>query len=295
MRRLLASLVASVSLVACQAPLDKVPDELAADLADLSWLDESADPVTHLTLHPATCLSHPDRPQVLRGALLFSSPLLLGGQAAKAGLSCAACHRNGRGNQDFFFAGVSGAPGTADVTHGFLSKIRADQVFNPVPIPDLALPAGRAKVDRGKTGVLEVFLADQIVEEFSGSQVDERVIADLSAYIRAIDSRFCAENEFEAQTWENEINLVRAGLQADALNQPAYVGAMRAALGRVYERFIDPDQEAIRRDLIAMSRRLETGISPVDAERELDRLSKRLREAEQSSLYDPTKLAEALR
>ncbi|MGF7473737.1 hypothetical protein WFJ45_23635, partial [Salmonella enterica subsp. enterica serovar Minnesota] len=69
------------------------------------------------------------------GRAAFNSPLLLGGQAARAGLSCASCHRNGRGNPDFHFPGISGAPGTADVTASLLSSHRGDGQFNPKPIP----------------------------------------------------------------------------------------------------------------------------------------------------------------
>ena len=109
-----------VGLAACQgAPPDTVQSPL--DLTALQWLDSASDPVLHLTQHPSTCLTEPNLPAVQRGALLFESPTLLGGQAAKAGLSCAACHRNGRGNPVFVFPGISGPPGTADVTHGLFS------------------------------------------------------------------------------------------------------------------------------------------------------------------------------
>ncbi|MEM6586393.1 MAG: hypothetical protein AAF692_11620, partial [Pseudomonadota bacterium] len=41
------------------------------------------------------------RDALMTGEALFKAPLLLGGQAAKAGISCHSCHVNGRGNPHF--------------------------------------------------------------------------------------------------------------------------------------------------------------------------------------------------
>ena len=53
---------------------------------------------------------------------VFRTPELLGGQAARVGLSCDACHINGRNNPTFYIDGVSGLPGTVDVHHGCLQQ-----------------------------------------------------------------------------------------------------------------------------------------------------------------------------
>src|SRR5688572_23957195 len=94
-----------------------------------------------LSREPAECLAWPgaaaERRSVAIGRIAFRAPLLLGGQAARAGMSCAACHRNGRGNPDFLFPALSGAPGTADVTSSLMSSKRGDHIVNPKPIPDL--------------------------------------------------------------------------------------------------------------------------------------------------------------
>lgn len=292
MRRWLIGIALGVGLTACQgAP--SAPELVDVDIVALEWIADSADPVEHLTSRPSTCVSTPEAPAVGRGALLFASPMLLGGQAAKAGLSCAACHRNGRGNEAFAFSGISGAPGTADVTHGLFSKVRADGIFNPVAIPDLARPEGQEMVDRKAPGALEAFLSAQVVEEFAGTALDQAVISDLATYIRALDERVCDPYATEVQTWQSEIKLVRAGLTADPNRMDAYKDAMRAALGRIYERF--PGQSDIRADLVSISRMIEADIGRATIETALDEVSHALTSAAADSLYDPDRLAAALR
>jgi hypothetical protein len=87
-------------------------------LRDARWL-AAPDLAADLTHQPAECRS-PSLDAGLRrseeiGRIAFRAPLLLGGQAARAGLSCATCHRNGRTNPHFHFPGLSGDAGTADV------------------------------------------------------------------------------------------------------------------------------------------------------------------------------------
>lgn len=276
-------------LAACQGtPAEETqpPPQFKA----LQWLDDAADPVAHMAQQPASCLAAPDDPAVQRGALLFESPMLLGGQAAKAGLSCAACHRNGRGNPDFVFAGISGAPGTADVTHGLFSKLRADQVFNPVPIPDLATAEGQTRVDRGAIGELEKFLSAQIVEEFSGSAPEPSVIADLAAYIRALDAAVCDPVKNEPQSWVREVTLIRAGLGLHAGMSRDYINAMRAALGRLHERFPHPQHSDLRTRLVAFSRTLEAGGTVSERNTALSEIETLLADAEADSFYRPEML-----
>nr|QQZ49991.1 hypothetical protein JKL49_25640 [Phenylobacterium glaciei] len=69
-----------------------------------------------------------------------------GGQAARAGVACETCHRSGRSNPDFLFPGVSGPPGSADVTSSLFSSHRGDGIDDPVPIPDLSGPRAGLKV-----------------------------------------------------------------------------------------------------------------------------------------------------
>ena len=107
------------------------------------WLSPK-DAVAALVEQPSECFALPADPefawQAEVGRAVFRSPVLLGGQAAKAGVSCDTCHKNGRRNAELVFPGLSGDPGTADVTSSLMSTHRGDGVFNPRPIPDLAGP-----------------------------------------------------------------------------------------------------------------------------------------------------------
>jgi hypothetical protein len=121
------------------------------------------------------------------GEALFKTPLLLGGQAAKAGISCHSCHVNGRGNPHFRFPAISGAAGTADTTHSFFSETLGNGVFDPVPIPDLTRP-GKVSHDP-VSGALEAFILTIVVKEFSGNTPVPGVIAPLATYVRALQLR----------------------------------------------------------------------------------------------------------
>ncbi|MEM7328604.1 MAG: hypothetical protein AAF437_07685 [Pseudomonadota bacterium] len=280
----------AVGLSAC-AVAPPEPSPTPPDFSALNWLRLDADPVGHMTRQPSTCLSAPKAAPIQRGALLFESPMLLGGQAAKAGLSCAACHRNGRGNPDFLFQGISGAPGTADVTHGLFSKVRADQVFNPVAIPDLATVDGQSRVDRDSPGTLEAFLNAQIVEEFSGTQPDPVVIEDLAAYLRALDIAVCNPSATEPQSWRQEVARIKAGLSTRGAASQSYINAMRAAVGRIYERLSDTRHSELRRRLIRFSRALEAGNSMDELRLTLSDIEQDLAAAESTSFYNPDVLA----
>ena len=105
-----------------------------------------------LTRQPTECFKPPktasERRSAAIGRAAFRAPLLLGGQAARVGLSCSSCHRNGRGNSEFTFPAISGHPGTADVTSSLMSKRRGDGAFNPKAIPDLAGVPSKLKISR---------------------------------------------------------------------------------------------------------------------------------------------------
>src|SRR3546814_2043723 len=99
--RLACLLAALLGLTGFTTPLHAEPPIHALD-----WLAQEADPVAAVTKAPPECLAVPvdgaAARQVEAGRLLFRSPLLLGGQAARHGLTCQTCHVNGHDNPQFF-------------------------------------------------------------------------------------------------------------------------------------------------------------------------------------------------
>jgi len=139
------------------------------------WVAPGADPARALGSVPTECLTRPADPALAArievGRAAFRTPVLLGGQAARAGINCETCHRAGRGNPDFHFPGISGAPGTADFTNAISSTHRDDGIDNPKPIPDLSGPKDRLKVDQDPAQAkLEPFLHGLVTEEFDGPE-----------------------------------------------------------------------------------------------------------------------------
>ena len=274
-------------------------------LTELSWIAEGADTTAVLTLLPASCAAGTAGPlsavgNAQGGEVLFHSPLLLGGQAAKAGVSCASCHRNGRGNPYFVFQGVSGAPGTADVSHGLFGKARDDDLFNPVAIPDLGLPEGKIRVSRTDPPALHAFLRAQILEEFDGPLPSDQVIYDLAAYLASYEPD-CADAPPVRVLWEAELGRVRtAYLQstayqgADPSAAEAYIHAGRAALGRLHARFPAPEHDALRRHLVNWSKDMQAGQDESAFSIAYEVATESLKAHAATSLYDPETLRRAL-
>lgn len=148
-----------------------------------------------LTTRPEECLPEesPDIVSLIYGTVAFRDPMLLGGQAARAGLSCMSCHRGGRGHPAFHFPGLSGAPGTADVTSSLMSSHRGDGIANPKPIPDLTFDV--PKVSRVDEPALEAFIRGLIVEEFDGAPPSPVILKGLASYVRALDPAHCSSRQ----------------------------------------------------------------------------------------------------
>lgn len=290
---------------------------LAAEppLRAMRWLPASSDRVALLTRAPAECLAPPaDAAQSLAieiGRAAFRTPLLLGGQAARAGLACDSCHRNGRGNPAFAFPGISGAPGTADVTASLFSRRRGDGIANPRPIPDLTVDPRRIP-----PAALPAFVTGQIVEEFDGAAPPPAVLAGLVAYLNALDARACpratatgtadpgATTPITAAATLADagraIAAARAALAAgDAATAALMVLAARAQLGRLDERFPAAQQRPIRAadsalaaTLPAIRARHATAATRLTAwQATLPALARTLAAARHCSLYDPARLA----
>ena len=235
---------------------------LAADagpppLRAMRWVPHDADPVRAFATTPAECLKLPkDADAALSvevGRAAFRTPVLLGGQAARAGINCETCHRSGRTNPDFQFPGASGDPGTADVTLSLFSSHRGNGVHDPKPIPDLTGPKERLKVavaDRPK------FIHGLITEEFDGPEPTPAVLAGLVAYVSALDPAACPRTAREAVTAELLMSDARRALAAaraelargDRPTAVLMVASARARLGLIDERYakLPAERERLR-------------------------------------------------
>jgi len=248
-RRRAAALGAGLALLCGAATAQFAEPPLRA----ARWLAPGADPLRTLGAAPSECLAPPSdaeaRLAVEVGRAAFRAPLLLGGQAARAGLACESCHRAGRSNPQFHFVGVSGAPGTADVTSSLFSSHRGDGRDNPVPIPDLSGPKAKLKVDQAQSArALEPFIHGLIVEEFDGPEPPPAVLAGLAAYVRALSPAACPAEAARAVSaaglLDDARRAVRAALALQARGDGAaaivMVEAARSRLGLIDERYVAP-------------------------------------------------------
>jgi len=281
---------------------------------ELRWIDPAlprAELVRLLTTAPRECRiasANPDTAAVAIGRAAFNAPLLLGGQAARAGVACASCHRAGRGNPHFAFPGVSGRPGTADVTSSLFSSRRGDGIANPRPIPDLA--ADPARIDRDPASpALRAFIRGLVVEEFDGLEPSPAVLDGLAAYVRALGGNCGGDVPLTADA---EAEAARAAIAAatrslagaDAPTAYLMIGAARSALGRLDERYSPVAGISGRlaaRDAELRQVQAMTTARPAAAAAALDRWTLRfgrdvraLRATERRSLYDAGVLETAL-
>jgi cytochrome c peroxidase len=125
---------------------------------------------------------------VALGNTAFSSPLLFGEKARKAGLSCDTCHRQGDINPRFFIPGVSARHGGLDPTTAFFNPAQDDGVKNHVDIPSLRGERMLAPYGRdGRIASLREFVRQVIVNEFGGPEPSPRILDALVDYIDQIE------------------------------------------------------------------------------------------------------------
>jgi hypothetical protein len=125
---------------------------------------------------------------VILGDAAFSSPLLLGGIARAAGISCNTCHVNGTTNARLYIPGLSTHPGNFDTTSGLFNPKTDNGVLDPLTIPSLRgahllAPYGHD----GRTLSLSDFVHNVIVNEFAGAEPSREVLDAVVAYIEDID------------------------------------------------------------------------------------------------------------
>ena len=233
------------------------------------WLAPKTDVVAALTRAPAECLTLPADParrlSVEVGRAAFRTPVVLGGQAARAGIACENCHRSGRTNPDFLFPGVSGAPGTADVTSSLFSTHRGDGIDNPKPIPDLGGEKAKLKIAQAPEGhALETFIHGLVTEEFDGPEPAPAVLQGLADYVRALSPMACPKTPTAPVTLAGLMDDTRralgaAGALIERGDRPAaatMVAAARARLFLIDERYAGPALAADRERLRAADRQL---------------------------------------
>jgi hypothetical protein len=286
----------------------------------MEWVAKTADPGRALGSVPGECLKLPADPALARrieiGRAAFRTQVLLGGQAARAGINCETCHRNGRSNPDFLFPGVSGPPGTADVTNSLFSTHRGNGVDDPKPIPDLSGPKAKLKVSQAPAErKLEPFIHGLITEEFDGPEPTPAVLQGLADYVRALNPAACPARPWEplgvALLMSDARRAVRAAQTeaagGDAPTAVLMLASARSRLGLIDERYGAPALAKPRADLRAASARLAQaqgalrGHSP-DVEARLQAwladsapLEAELKASEPASLFDPARLAQAVK
>jgi hypothetical protein len=125
---------------------------------------------------------------VVLGDAAFSSPLLLGGTARAAGISCNTCHVNGTSNPRLYIPGLSTRSGNFDTTSALFNAKTDNGVVDPLTIPSLRgahllAPYGHD----GRTLSLTEFVRNVIVNEFSGDEPSREILDAVVAYIEDID------------------------------------------------------------------------------------------------------------
>jgi len=292
-------------LIVAAALLCGASSPTALPIRDARWL-QTLDLAADLTHQPPECRSHYADPATEHsaeiGRIAFRAPLLLGGQAARAGLSCSTCHSNGRSNAHFHFPGLSGDPGTADVTASLMSSHRGDDIFDPKPIPDLAGDPAKLKVYRDpRKDDLKSFIHGLITQEFDGPEPPPAVLDGLAAYVRSLSPAACKglrSGPIRLSSMLDDVGRAMRLAQesyagGDRATARVLIGAARSVLGKVDERFQLPGGESSRsllRDADADLRAIELAqtVSP-DAFREWRHSwparAHRLREAEPSSYF----------
>ena len=279
-----------------------------------------ASPARALGSVPTECLKVPADPALAAhvevGRAAFRTQVLLGGQAARAGINCETCHRDGRANPDFHFPGVSGAPGTADVTNSLFSTHRDNGVDDPKPIPDLSGPRDKLKVDQDPTQKkLEPFIHGLITEEFDGPEPTPAVLDGLASYVRALNPTACPAKARQPLTVALLMSDARRALKAgqeriragDEASAILMVASARSRLGLIDERYAAPVLAKPRADLRAADRRLEAIQASLHdhrpgADREIATwlatsrgLEAELASKQRLSLFDPDRLAQAVK
>jgi hypothetical protein len=201
-----------------------------------AWTQSSSRMAHTLTHAPRECVQRLG-PAAEAGRALFRSPGLLGGPAARVGLSCNACHANGRVNAAFLLPELTNRPGAADVTSEWASQVRGDGVMNPRPIPDLAGVGAKRAYGGHADPSLAHFVHSVIEEEFQGQRPAPQAFDDLIAYLRALGPACAREVPIRLGDAADDVRrAVAAAGDADAPTASALLLAAQDEIGRLVER-----------------------------------------------------------
>lgn len=243
--RYLAALAALVLVAAAG------PSAAPLLLREQGWTQSSPRLAYDLTHAPGECLAERN-PEIEIGRALFRAPALIGGPAARAGLSCNACHSNGGMNTRFLFPELTDRPGHADVTSEWASHVRGDGRMNAIPIPDLAGASGKSGFGQGQVPTLSTFTRSVITEEFQGAPPPDAAFEGVLAYMRALRLRACPSSDVPitlATAADDVRRAVAAARSTDGATSRLVLLAAQDAMGRIVERLPEP---AFTRDRVAL-------------------------------------------
>lgn len=286
-------------LVACS---DNRAQYQTGEVPDIArWALPDADFVSLLSDEPNECLSASPSADQIMGRLAFRSPFLLGGQAARRGLTCQACHGQGDVNSNFFVIGLSETPGTADVTSFHFSDVLGDESFNPVPIPSLSDDIEKVDFDPAKPD-LEAFVTRLITKEFTGPVPSPQVKAVLLSYLRGLTEQSCETPRlkqarllaYKLQVIDQSFSVLTGqDLPRDTLD--FMTAALRIELGRLHDRF--PNHPKLQEALVGISTSmravaLDETVSLSSISDKWHDLSGQLGQAYERSLFHPRVILE---
>ena len=125
---------------------------------------------------------------VALGELAFKSEVLL--QASRSfaiPVSCDSCHPDGGTTNRLFIEGLSGKPGTIDITNRAIT-LYEDGSFNPVNVPSIFGARHTAPYSRsGSFATLREFTKFVVVEEFGGMEPGALTLDALVAYEESLN------------------------------------------------------------------------------------------------------------
>jgi hypothetical protein len=234
----------------------------------LSWLAKDANLLNALK-SPSECINKNIRnpklkKQIILGRLAFQSPALLGGQAARKGLSCESCHNSARGNPYFFIKNISSVPGTADVSESFFSSSGGNDVFMPVPIPDLADYSQMKIIDRTSVEFRKKII-QLVTIEFDGQMPSNKVLDAIQLYLLNIEKKHCIdpvavhhkEWKYDWNRFKEALGLIEETFATKDFEQRKFLLRIaRLILGTLNDRFALTGNPKIKKELIKSSNKL---------------------------------------